>query len=603
MQPKSLQQRLSIYLILPVALLLIFIGFVGYIYARDLLLTQWREASVLKLERAAHQVDMRLMQVKEWIRVFQETVYDGDVSAVHTLSIRQLKRQESVDDVRFSFNSDAEFTGERSAAGMSGMGRHAGRFPTKRGFHGGRIRGFSPPVFEDTIDHQTVSVISDLTDEKGMTVGQLEVVLNFDLLIKNIRESGWWQSNKAYLVDDRGSILASTAGERRGSLADSDDPLERKILNAMRSHTYKTVLGRGHPPKEVSGFFRLKEAPWNMVMIAPGKAILAPIVRFRSYYFAIGSGFIVLIVILLRMVTGRTVTAIRQVSCAAQRVANGDYGSPLEVKTRDEVGELIRSFNSMVQQLKERLEMKYAMNLAMEVQQNLLPKTMPQIKGLDIAAQSIYCDETGGDLYDILEFQDQNADRIGIVVGDVSGHGIPAALLMASVRAFLKSRVNQPGSSAEIISDVNRLVTNDTGETGQFVTLFYASLDMGRKEMHWIRAGHEPAVCYDRVTDSVAELRGEGIALGVDPDYAYREGGRIRLSKGQLLLIGTDGLWEMQNDSGEMFGKSRLEATIRQNSWGSASEILKSITEAVQYFRGSAKQEDDITLAVINVTD
>jgi len=257
----------------------------------------------------------------------------------------------------------------------------------------------------------------------------------------------------------------------------------------------------------------------------------------------------------------------------------------------------------MVHQLKERMEMKQALNLAMEVQQNLLPKKMPEIKGLDIAARSIYCDETGGDLYDFLEVDDRVPDRIGIAVGDVSGHGIPAALLMATVRAFIKSRVSQPGSPAEIISDVNRLITNDTGDSGQFMTLFYAAIDAGRKELQWVRAGHDPAVYYNPIKDSFEALGGEGMALGVDAEYIYQDGGSIGLSKGQIFLIGTDGLWETHNEAGEMFGKTRLEAIIRQKASNPADTILRSIVQAVQEFRGAAKQDDDITLAVIKIVD
>jgi sigma-B regulation protein RsbU (phosphoserine phosphatase) len=470
-----------------------------------------------------------------------------------------------------------------------------------RRFHSGRIREITPPRFDEASDHETVSLISDLNDESGRVIGRLEVVLDFGMLIKNVRESGWWQSNKAYLVDVGGRILTSTAQERRVSLADSSDPLERETLAAMKSGGYGTILGEGHPPKEVSGFYKLQEAPWSLVMIAPGKAILAPIVRFRFYYFAIGAGFILLIVILIRVVTGGTVAAIREVSSAAERVANGDYGRPLPVKTSDEVGELTISFNSMVQQLKERMEMN--MNLAMEVQQNLLPRKMPQIKGLEIAARSIYCDETGGDLYDFLEVDDRNADRIGIAVGDVSGHGIPAALLMATVRAFLKSRVTQPGSPAEIISDVNRLITHDTGDTGQFMTLFYAVLDTYNKELRWVRAGHDPALFYDPAKGEFKELNGYGMALGLDGKFKYRENVLTGLTMGQVLLIGTDGLWETQSESGEMFGKDRIKALIKKNANTSPDKIIEAIITTLKEFQGLMKQEDDVTLAVIKVSE
>jgi len=599
--PKSLQQRLTLFLILPVAFLLILMGITGFIYARNLLLSQWREASVLKLQRAAHQVDMRLARVKDWMRIFHQPSSSPEIDELHELAIEQLKQQEAVDHVNLAWNNHQP--SPPAAARMPPMMQNMGadRPMMMRRFHRGLIREITPPRFDDKINHETVTLISDLNDENGQSIGRLEVALDFNMLIKDVRESGWWQSSKAFLVNDGGKILTHTAHEKRESLADSNDPLERETVKAMKTSSYGTILGAGHPSDEVVGYYKLQEAPWSLVMIAPGKEILAPIVRFRLYYLAIGAGFIFFIVVLIRIVTGRTAVAIKEVSQAAECVAGGDYGKLLTVKTRDEVGELIRSFNSMVQQLKERMEMKQAMNLAMEVQQNLLPRKMPQIKGLDIAARSIYCDETGGDLYDFLKTNGDNPDSIGIAVGDVSGHGIPAALLMATVRAFLKSRVTQPGSAAGIISDVNRLVTHDTGDTGQFMTLFYAAIDTARKELRWVRAGHDPAVLYDPDTDSFTELDGRGMALGVDGGYVYREGGVIDLSDGQVLLIGTDGLWETHNKSDEMFGKDRLEAIIRQNARTSADKILGSIIQAVQDFRASAKQEDDITLVVIKV--
>lgn len=602
--PKSLQQRLTLFLILPVAFLLILMGIAGFIYARNLLLSEWRETSVLKLQRAAHQVDMHLAHVKNWIQIFHQTSSSQETDELHDLVIEQLKLQEGVDQVQLIWNNNQAPLTAPTGTRMSPMGHMpAGRPMMMRRYHSARIREITPPRFDDTINHETVSLISDLNGENGQSVGRLEVVLDFDVLIKNVRESGWWQSNKAFLVSDGGKILTGTVSEKRDSLADSGDPLEQETVKAMQANDYGTILGEEHPPKEVSGFYKLQEAPWYLVMIAPGNAILAPIVRFRFHYLATGAGFILLIVALIRVVTGRTVVSIREVSIAAERVANGDYEGLLPVKTRDEVGELTRSFNAMVQQLKDRMEMKQAMSLAMEVQQNLLPKKMPIVKGLDIAARSIYCDETGGDLYDFLEIDDSNADCIGIAVGDVSGHGIPAALLMATVRAFLKSRVTQPGSTAEIISDVNRLVTHDTGETGQFMTLFYAEIDPRERMIHWVRAGHDPAMLYNPDTDTIEELMGKGIALGVDGGSEY-QGQIIKgLSQGQVLLIGTDGLWETRNESGEMFGKERLKALIRRYAHLSSKQMITSIIDELQAFRISVKQDDDITLVVIKIDD
>ena len=500
-QPKSLQQRHSIFLILPVALLMLAIGFAGFFYARDLILSQWQEAAVLKLQRAAHQVDMQLARVKELIGIFHQAPEGPDGSRIQFWAVEQLERQSVVDHVHLTWTNSASSqpglpNNQRQLKGLSPRGRHSrrsGQPMRMRRFHSGRIREITPPRFDDASDHETVSLISDLIDEAGQSIGRLEVVLDFEVLIKNVRESGWWQSNRAYLVNDKGNILTGAVSDNRETISDNSNSLEGKIVKAMQTSSFGTLKGEGHPPDQISGFYKLLEAPWTLVMIAPGKEILAPIIQFRLYYFICGTAFIFLIVFLIRFVTGRTVSDIKQVSKAADKVARGNYRQTLPVKTRDEVGELTLSFNTMVHQLEERMQMKEAMNLAMEVQQNLLPAEMPIVKGLDIAGHSIYCDETGGDLYDFLELCCRDSDQIGIAIGDVSGHGISAALLMATIRAFLRIRVTQPGSPSEIINDVNRLVAHDTRETSQFMTLFYAEIDPSEKTISWIRA--ELQVC------------------------------------------------------------------------------------------------------------
>lgn len=243
--------------------------------------------------------------------------------------------------------------------------------------------------------------------------------------------------------------------------------------------------------------------------------------------------------------------------------------------------------------------MKEAMTLAMEVQQNLLPHGMPSIPGLDIAARSIYCDETGGDFYDFIPDPSGQNASLSIVVGDGSGHGVSAALLMASVRAALRTRAALPGSPGEVISDVNRLVGSDTEETGYFMTLFYAEIDINRNVLRWVRAGHEPAWLINPETGSMEKLKGKGIAVGVDADFVYSENTRDLLRKGQVLFIGTDGVSDTENSAGERFGPDRVAGLLLKWAFLSSAEIADRILADLDEFRGAAKQEDDVTLVVV----
>jgi len=606
LRPRSLQQRLSLFMFLPVALLLIAMGFVGFIYARDSLVNQWREAAILKLQRAAHQVDMRLSRTKTWIQMFHKTAGEKYPDYIHLWVVEQLKDLEGVARVNLIWNDNTPGQGLNSgtAPRMDPMARDAqgindgGRMRMRR-FYGARITEITPPRYDASAEHETVSLISDLNDETGQTIGRLEVFLNFDYLIEKIAASGWWQSHKAFLVDNTGKILISAAAQSRQKLGDNNDPLEQKTLEAMLNMPFGTILGQGHPPSEVSGFYKLDEAPWTLVMIAPGEEILSPIIRFRLYYTISGAIFILLVLVLIRSVLGRTVAAIKDVSRAADKVAHGDYDELLPVKTQDEVGELTRSFNSMVRQLKERIRMKEALDLAMEVQQNLLPRQPLKIGDLDIAGRSIYCDETGGDYYDFLTFFQDGQKKIGVAVGDVVGHGISAALLMTTVRALLRSRISQPGNLAQMIDDVNRLLCDDTSQSASFMTLFFLAIDTATKKLQWVRAGHDPAIVYDSSMDTFDELRGKGIALGVDENWSFQHNNRSRWTDGQIILIGTDGIWETENAVGKKFGKERVRQIIRQHANRAARDILQAITESLASFRQGASQVDDVTLVVL----
>jgi sigma-B regulation protein RsbU (phosphoserine phosphatase) len=253
--------------------------------------------------------------------------------------------------------------------------------------------------------------------------------------------------------------------------------------------------------------------------------------------------------------------------------------------------------------LKERDRMRQSLFLAREVQQNLLPTENPQIEGLDIAGSSIYCDETGGDYYDFI-ISDANEDKqIGIAIGDVSGHGIPSALLMAAVRSSLRQRSSLPGSAADIISDVNRQLVHDVEDSGQFVTMFYLIIDPIKMNLQYVRAGHDPAIFYDPNTDTFEALGGTGIALGVDKNWKVKAYTKTALNNGQIIFLCTDGIWEACNPQGEMFGKEPIYNIIRNNSSLSANEILEAMLESLTSFQKGAKIEDDITLVIIKTTN
>ena len=289
------------------------------------------------------------------------------------------------------------------------------------------------------------------------------------------------------------------------------------------------------------------------------------------------------------------------ITAAAKKLSSGDFSVKLDLRTGDERDLVVQAFNEIGPKLEDHLRLHQSMDLAMKVQQKLLPGQNPQIPGLDIAGKSIYCDETGGDYYDFLEFDEKNESKISVVIGDVSGHGISSALLMASARAFLRQRISLPGTLGQIISDVNAQLTKDIAESNNFMTLFYLRIGHEQNTAEWVRAGHDPAILYDPGTRSFEALEGEGIPLGVEESWVYAENKKIDLSEGQIIVLATDGLWEAQNVDGEMFGKDRAYDLIRANSALSARGILNILMDMLHRFTGGKNLEDDVTLIVVKI--
>jgi sigma-B regulation protein RsbU (phosphoserine phosphatase) len=305
----------------------------------------------------------------------------------------------------------------------------------------------------------------------------------------------------------------------------------------------------------------------------------------------------------LNVLSGKSIIQpITDMMVLVRRVRKGHFKQKVRVVSNDELGVLGDGFNEMTEGLIERDQIRQSLYLAQEVQQTLLPQKSPEVEGLDIAATIVYCDETGGDYYDFLDTRETLPGDFSVVIGDVTGHGIPSALMMATGRAFLRQRSSLPGNLSDIVSDVNRQMTRDFGESGSFMTLFYLTIDTSNICLYWVRAGHDPAIFYDPETDVFEELRGAGIALGVDADGRYEQFQKTGLKKGQVIVLGSDGLWEARNPKGKMFGKEPIHQIIRRNPRAIAREILTSSFNALNAFLGDRAPEDDVTLVVIKVT-
>jgi sigma-B regulation protein RsbU (phosphoserine phosphatase) len=314
-----------------------------------------------------------------------------------------------------------------------------------------------------------------------------------------------------------------------------------------------------------------------------------------------GSVFIIFIImsLSLNILVGKSILRpINDMIEFARKVRKGHFHQKVRVVSNDELGIMGDGMNAMTAGLMERDRLRRGLYLAQEIQQALLPRKCPSIDGLDIAARSLYCDETGGDYFD---FIGNDTKQLNVVIGDVSGHGISSAILMASVRAFLRQRAHLPGNLSRMLSDVNSQVVADVEDTGNFMTLFYLRIDPTERCLRWVRAGHDPAILYDPISDRFSDMHGKGPALGIAEQSEFEENEKTGLTPGQIIVLATDGVWEARNKEGDMFGKERLYQIIRQDRNAAAEDILDVCFQSLEEFQTGTVREDDITIVVIKI--
>lgn len=245
----------------------------------------------------------------------------------------------------------------------------------------------------------------------------------------------------------------------------------------------------------------------------------------------------------------------------------------------------------------ESERLKEQMQIAQSIQMSLLPHDNPTVPGLDIAGWSIPCDETGGDYYDYIMLDEH---RLAVVLGDASGHGLGAALTMLNVRASLRGLLFESFDLDRVFYSANNRVESDTDDQ-RFMTAFCGIFDLQKKELQYCSAGHEGPIWFREGQPEPAQLDSTGPPLGVISEVDFELTPPYPLQAGDILLMGTDGTWEAQNSSNQLFGKERLIQLVQENSQLCAEELGDMIRKQLQAFLDKPAN-DDMTLIVIKVT-
>ena len=245
----------------------------------------------------------------------------------------------------------------------------------------------------------------------------------------------------------------------------------------------------------------------------------------------------------------------------------------------------------------ERRRLESELELSQVVQRALLPQQVPSIRGVELAAFSRPSEIIGGDYFDFFEYRDGTH---GLVIADVSGHGVSAGMLMSSLQTAIRTMAPDTDSPAEILERINRFYIHNIHFT-TFVTIFLARFDPATLTLTYVNAGHNPPAVRRRANSSITWLKPTAPAIGLAEDFHERME-TIGFSRGDSLLLYTDGVTEVLNFSNEEFGQERLAELVQQHADRSAPDLLQAVRQAVSVFGGDRPLVDDVTMVALKIS-
>ncbi len=325
-------------------------------------------------------------------------------------------------------------------------------------------------------------------------------------------------------------------------------------------------------------------------------------------YLMLGTALLVIVAmaVIAWYSAGRVTGPIRRLAADMQAMAEGDYTRRSNLPDTDEIGLLAQAFNSMAERLrvarankKENSRLESDLAIARSIQNNLLPLQTPRVRGLDIHTSYRPAREIGGDYFDFLPVDNEH---MGIAIADASGKSIPAALVMSTTRAILRFVAPGNNSAAETLTRVNAILSVDIPK-GMFVTAYYLILDPLNNQMLCASAGHTPLLIA-RSDGSVELLNPGGIALGFDNGPIFQRSireQRVKLEKGDRVLLYTDGVVECVNPANEEYSDRRLREFLRRNRELSSYEFVGALLADLDRHRGTAEMRDDTTIVTFKV--
>lgn len=342
--------------------------------------------------------------------------------------------------------------------------------------------------------------------------------------------------------------------------------------------------------------------------LTPGTERISQFLLIALIAVAVLFAFVYLVALVFGTALVRSITAsVHALSIGTMKLQRGDFSHRIIVRSKDQLGDLAQSFNSMSQGIEDLLEqqgekerMEEDLRVARNIQMSLLPQEYVEVEGLKIAAVCLPANEMGGDYYDLLPLANH---RLGVLIADVSGKGTSAALYMAELKGLILSLSRNHDSPKALLTELNEILAPNL-DRRSFVTMTYAIIDSQKRTLRVARAGHNPLIHFDGRTGQTRLLSPPGLALGFDSGDTFKaviQELEIPLVHGDTFLFFTDGISEAMNGASELFGEGRLAAILKEASTLSSDDLKERILHEVRVFAAGESPHDDMTMVIVKV--
>jgi serine phosphatase RsbU (regulator of sigma subunit) len=429
--------------------------------------------------------------------------------------------------------------------------------------------------------------------QDGKVVGKANAMLNLDRTLQTV-----------FVLARRDQGEIPFAIDTRGALH-NPDPAQRSTLESFGAAALgPATAADGRPRRAGDWLVVARKGPGGLIfgIARPIGESLRDIRRAAIRNLSLGLVVIGLAIVGIVPISHRMTRHLTALNEGVRQLAAGDFRARVPVRSTDEFGSLAKSFNQMAEDLErhqtlvvEQERLRRELELSRLIQTEMLPRTPLRLGAAEIKGVSIPAREVGGDFFNYFPLPE---GRLALLVGDVSGKGVSAALLMANVQATLRARIPLEDNLATLAAALDREI-DETTPGAVYVTLFLGILDTERHTLRYVNAGHYPQFVL-HADDGIVAMPATGLPIALYPGQPYKEA-VVSVRSGDLIFFYTDGLLDTEDDHGEMFGAARLNAILAREHTEGIDTVLERVEEAVRRFRGQTEPFDDATMMALRL--